>query len=122
MEVSIKRIYDEPRDSDGIRILVDRLWPRGISKERAKIDEWVKEIAPSEKLRKWFNHDLNKWSEFKKKYTEELKNKEAEKLLLKIEDRKATLLYGAKDSEHNDAIVLRDFLIKMEVKKNGKRT
>ena len=122
MEVSIKRIYDEPRDSDGIRILVDRLWPRGIIKERAKIDEWVKEIAPSEKLRKWFNHDLNKWSEFKKKYTEELKNKEAEKLLLKIEDRKATLLYGAKDSEHNDAIVLRDFLIKMEVKKNGKRT
>lgn len=107
----IKRVYETPADSDGYRILIDRLWPRGLSKEKAKVDLWLKDIAPSTALRKWFGHDPEKWTEFKKKYKAELKqNREvADELREEIKQHKTvTLVYGAKDEEHNDAVVLAD--------------
>jgi uncharacterized protein YeaO (DUF488 family) len=109
--IRVKRIYDRYEKGDGFRILVDRLWPRGVSKNKAKVNLWLKEIAPSDKLRKWFSHDPKKWEEFKKKYKNELKNK---KMLIekikRIEKEKGTvtLLFSAKDKEHNNAIVLRE--------------
>ena len=108
----IKRVYEPASKTDGTRILVDRLWPRGLSKEKAKIDVWKKEIAPSNTLRKWFGHDVTKWEEFRKKYTAELKeNKEAVASLLgELQNKNATLLFGAKDREHNNAVVLQEFL------------
>lgn len=108
MSVNIKRAYEKAAKSDGFRILVDRIWPRGISKEEAKIDLWLKEIAPSSELRKWFDHDEEKWLEFKKRYLKELKrNKEAvEHLKEKIKDGKVSLIYAAKDEKHNNAVVL----------------
>ena len=98
--------------SDGKRILIDRLWPRGLSKEKAKIDLWLKEIAPSTELRKWFGHDPEKWTEFKKRYRAELKkNKEAvDELKIALKDGPATLIYSAHDEEHNDAVVLQELL------------
>ncbi len=112
--ITLKRVYDKPDETDGRRVLVDRLWPRGLSKEKAKIDFWWKEIAPSDELRKWFSHDPGKWSEFKKNYISELKNK---KDLLQeinnfdVRDKNLALLYGAKDEEHNNAVVLKEFLL-----------
>lgn len=108
MSIQIKRIYDPPETSDGYRILVDRLWSRGIRKEYAKIDEWLKDLAPSTVLRKWFNHEASKFDDFKVKYIEELQDKKAllEKLLKKSETETVTLLYGAKDEKHNQAVVL----------------
>ena len=108
MKIEIKRVYEEPRKEDGFRILVDRLWPRGLTKEKAKVDLWLKEIAPTTELRKWFAHDSEKWAGFKKRYLAELKeNKEA---LLRIEQEmkkgNVTLLYAAKDEAHNEAQVL----------------
>lgn len=110
--IQIKRVYDVPQKSDGARVLVDRLWPRGLSKESAKIDLWLKDIAPSETLRKWFNHEAGKWTQFKKDYFKELKgNRDALALLQKrIEEETVTLLYAAKDTEHNNAVALREFL------------
>ncbi|UOB20755.1 DUF488 domain-containing protein [Macrococcus armenti] len=104
----LARIYDK-HILDGKRVLVDRVWPRGISKEDAKLDEWLKDIAPSTELRKWFNHDPDKFSEFKKKYREELRNNEAVQALKDMKG-KVVLLYGAKDEVHNHAIVLKEFL------------
>ena len=108
MDISIKRIYLPAEDSDGCRVLVDRLWPRGIKKEDAKVDLWAKTLAPSVELRKWFNHIPERFEEFSKKYVEELKaNPEA--ALVRDELRrhdKVTLLYGAKDEQHNNAVVL----------------
>ena len=106
----IKRIYEKPSVNDGVRILVDRLWPRGISKAQAKIDLWIKDVAPSNELRKWFNHEDNKWDEFKKRYFEELKDKE--QLLNKIKKQKGTvtLLFGAKNIEHNNAVAIKEFI------------
>ena len=108
MKVAIKRVYEEPKDTDGTRILVDRLWPRGLTKEKAKVDLWLKEIAPSNELRKWFAHDAKKWTEFQARYKQELKSHTEQFALLKQEAAKApvTLLYGAKDEEHNEAVVL----------------
>jgi uncharacterized protein YeaO (DUF488 family) len=111
--ITIKRIYEPWSSDDGFRILVDRLWPRGVSKEKAKIDLWMKEIAPSNELRKWFSHDSGKWDEFKRRYIVELKNKSD--LLKKIKDIEkensfVTLLYSARDEEHNNAVVLEDIL------------
>jgi uncharacterized protein YeaO (DUF488 family) len=111
--IQIKRIYEPYSNTDEYRILVDRLWPRGISKEKAYINEWLKDIAPTNTLRKWFNHDTEKWEEFKKKYKEELKNKK--ELLSHIKQQEKihktiTLLYGAKDTEHNQAKVLENLL------------
>lgn len=111
--IKIKRVYEDAEANDGIRILVDRLWPRGLSKEKAKIDLWMKEIAPSDELRKWFNHDPQKWEAFEKKYTEELKDKKEMFQQIREAEKKhktVTLLYGAKDTEHNQAVVLRSYL------------
>ena len=102
-------------ETDGFRILIDRLWPRGISKEKAKIDLWLKEIAPSDELRKWFSHDPEKWADFKEKYKSELANNlESIKVIKEImqKEKTITFLYAAKDEEHNNAIVLKEFLKK----------
>ena len=110
----IKRIYELPDPSDGRRILIDRLWPRGISKDSAKIDEWIKEVAPSTELRKWFHHDPAQWSEFKLKYAKELRRREdlLDKLHTIAGKETVTLLYSAKDEEHNQAVALKEFLEK----------
>lgn len=109
----IKRIYDLPSDDDGFRILVDRLWPRGVSKEKAKIDLWLKEIAPSNELRKWFGHEPGKWVEFKRRYFDELKNNSAVNLLRDyMKKGRVTLLYSAKDEKYNNAVALKEFLEK----------
>jgi uncharacterized protein YeaO (DUF488 family) len=110
--VNIKRVYEEAKKSDGKRILVDRLWPRGLAKAEVKVDLWLKEIAPSTALRKWFSHEPSKWEEFKKRYSVELeKNNEQISLLEReVSEGKVTLVYGAKDQEHNGAVVLREFL------------
>lgn len=106
-----KRIYDEPADDDGYRVLVDRLWPRGVSKEDAQLDEWLKEIAPSTELRKWFDHDPDKFDEFKKRYEAELAEKEEVLYLVeKASQQPVILLYAAKDETHNHAVVLKKIL------------
>lgn len=114
MKVDIKRVYEEPAKQDGYRILIDRLWPRGLTKEKAVVDLWLKEIAPSTELRKWFNHEPEKWPDFQKKYLAEIKvNKEALSTLKeKMKQGKITLVYSAKDEEHNDARVLLAYLNK----------
>jgi uncharacterized protein YeaO (DUF488 family) len=108
MHVKIKRVYEKPDKADGARILVDRLWPRGLTKAKARVHLWLKDIAPSAELRKWFGHDPDKWVEFKKRYHAELKKNGAQVALLKEEIKKGvvTLVYGAKDEEHNEAVVL----------------
>lgn len=110
--LKIKRIYEDPSEEDGYRILVDRIWPRGVSKEEAKLDDWKKDIAPSGKLRKWFNHDPDKFGEFAKRYRDELDNqKEAlTEIREQAKSKMVTLLYGAKDTEHNQAVVLQEVL------------
>jgi uncharacterized protein YeaO (DUF488 family) len=112
MKTKIKRVYEKPAKEDGFRILADRLWPRGLTKEKASVDLWLKEIAPSTELRKWFGHDPEKWNDFKKKYVAELKkNKETVSILKeKIKEGTITILYGARDEEHNEALVILDFL------------
>jgi uncharacterized protein YeaO (DUF488 family) len=112
MAVQLKRVYEEPTESDGTRILIDRLWPRGLTKEKARVDLWLKEVAPSTELRKWFAHDPAKWSEFQARYQAELKHNSAQLALLKqtIAKGPATLVYGAKDEQHNDAVVLQQIL------------
>ena len=110
MKIRIKRVYAQPDEGDGRRILVDRLWPRGLSKEKASVDLWLKDIAPSTALRKWFGHDPAKWEEFKERYLVELKANKEQTQLLKQELNKGTvtLVYGAKDEEHNDAVVIQE--------------
>jgi uncharacterized protein YeaO (DUF488 family) len=112
-KITLKRIYEEPSDMDGYRVLVDRLWPRGISKKDANLDEWNKEIAPSTELRKWFDHKEERFDEFVKNYREELRPKEEElnRLRTIAKKNRITLLYGAKNSKMNQAIVLRDILL-----------
>ena len=110
--ISIKRIYEDFSESDGYRILVDRLWPRGVSKDEAHVDEWLKEIAPSETLRKWFNHEPEKFPAFKTKYKAELKDKKEtlDAIRKRGQHHRVTLLYGAKDTVHNQAQVLLEVL------------
>ena len=112
MELYIKRVYETPEKEDGQRILVDRLWPRGLTKKKAKIDLWLKDIAPSTELRQWFGHDPGKWKEFRKRYGAELKKNAEPVSLLKEQMKKGpvTLVYGAKDGEHNDAFFLKEYL------------
>ena len=112
MVINIKRVYEKPTQEDGTRILVDRLWPRGLTKEKAGVDVWLKEIAPSTALRQWFGHDPDKWAEFQKRYHEELKKNPAQVALLKEQAKKGgvTLVYGAKDEEHNEALLLKELL------------
>ena len=108
MNVRIKRVYDPPDSKDGKRILVDRLWPRGLTKEKASVDLWLKEISPSPELRKWFDHDPAKWEEFQKRYLAELKaNPDAVgRLKEEFEKGPVTLVYGARDEERNSAALI----------------
>ena len=111
MKIQIKRVYDEPREADGTRILIDRLWPRGLSKAKAHVDLWLKDIAPSTPLRQWFGHDPGKWTEFKQRYKDELKNNSeaVAQLRAHVDKGTVTFVYGAKDQEHNDAVVLQEY-------------
>lgn len=110
--IKIKRIYEKTEKADGFRVLVDRLWPRGVSKEKAHLDLWLKEVAPSAGLRQWFNHDQKKWKEFEKRYRRELAQNPAFGELKNIikKHKSVTLLFAAKDEEYNDAIVLKKSL------------
>ncbi len=110
--IRIKRIYDPASPGDGRRILIDRLWPRGLKKEEARFDEWLKDLAPSDELRKWFSHDPAKWNEFQKRYRSELRGKAELLERLRTEARKGTvtLLYSARDEEHNNAVVLKELI------------
>jgi uncharacterized protein YeaO (DUF488 family) len=110
--VQIKRVYAAPRVDDGKRILVDRLWPRGLTKARAKVDLWLKDVAPSQELRKWFDHDPQKWTAFGRRFREELARRPD--ALMALQDAakhgRVTLLYGARDEEHNEAVILLELL------------
>jgi uncharacterized protein YeaO (DUF488 family) len=114
MTVKIKRIYEEADPKDGLRLLVDRLWPRGLSKEKAHVDRWLKEIAPSDELRHWFAHDPAKWQEFRTRYRDELAATRPilDEVAELAHKEPVTLLYAAKDEEHNNAVVLKELLEK----------
>ncbi|MAL17484.1 MAG: hypothetical protein CL670_15160 [Balneola sp.] len=110
--VKTKRVYEEASSEDGYRILTERLWPRGVSKERAKLDQWMKGVAPSHDLRKWFNHDPDKWDEFKDRYRKELYGSEDIQKLIKLAEQKETItfIYASKDEEYNSTVVLKEFI------------
>lgn len=110
--IRIKRIYDEPSRSDGKRILIDRLWPRGIKKEEARLDEWLKEVAPSNELRKWFNHDPDKWVEFKKRFITELQGRQdlVDGIISSARKGAVTLLFGSKEERFNNAVALKEYI------------
>lgn len=110
--ITIKRAYDPPSPSDGTRVLVDRLWPRGVSKQKLKLDMWIKEVAPSTILRGWFSHDPERWTQFRRRYIDELRhNTEGWKPIAEAaRGHHVTLIFGSKDVEHNNAVVLQSFL------------
>ncbi len=110
--IILKRVYEEAADNDGYRLLIDRIWPRGVSKEKADLDEWNKEVAPSHELRKWFGHDPDRFEEFAKRYRKELEGKKEELKKIKETARKhqICLLFGAKDEVHNQAVVLKEVI------------
>ena len=111
MKLAVKRVYEKPAAGDGARLLVDRLWPRGLSKEKARVDAWLKELAPSDALRKWFAHDPAKWTEFKRRYFVELKKKDVKSALKSAAGGgPATLVFSARDEQHNNAVALKEFL------------
>ncbi|HEX2911876.1 MAG TPA: DUF488 family protein [Chloroflexia bacterium] len=116
MPLIVKRVYEEATSDDGYRVLIDRLWPRGLSKEKASLDLWAKELAPGDELRRWFNHRIERWPEFEKRYQAELAQlegerfKQVEQLARIASEGTLTLLYAAKDMEHNNAIVFQNFL------------
>jgi uncharacterized protein YeaO (DUF488 family) len=112
--INLKRAYEPAAKTDGERILVERLWPRGVSKDRAKIDLWLKEVAPSTELRKWFGHDPEKWRQFRRRYAAELKEKVDVIKMLKQKAKRGrvTFVYAARDEEHNGALALKEFLEK----------
>ena len=114
--VELKRAYEEADANDGSRVLVDRLWPRGLSKDRARVDAWLKEVAPSDELRQWFGHDPDKFAEFRKRYEAELASESGKEAMTKLRELvkrgHVTLLFAARDMEHNNAVVLRDVLMK----------
>lgn len=111
-DVRIARIYDDPGAGDGYRVLIDRLWPRGVAKERARLDEWARALAPSAELRRWFGHDPARFDDFRERYRAELaaRGEELDALRRRARDGTVTLLYGARDREHNDAVVLAELL------------
>jgi uncharacterized protein YeaO (DUF488 family) len=115
MNIRIKRVYDKPEAGDGVRILVERLWPRGLSKKEAKVDIWLKDIAPSTGLRKWFSHDPAKWEEFRIRYYRELdQNRDAVNELLGItEGGAAAFVYGSREKEYNSALALKSYIEKL---------
>ena len=110
--IGIRRVYEPPEPADGLRVLVDRLWPRGLSKNAAAVDLWLKAVAPSDKLRKWFNHDPDRWDDFLKRYRRELEGQteSLEELKRLVRKQTVTLLYAAKDEKHNNAVALRELL------------
>jgi uncharacterized protein YeaO (DUF488 family) len=117
--IKVKRTYDPPARGDGRRILVERLWPRGLKKEALALDLWIKDVAPSTALRKWFDHRVERWDEFQRRYTKELDGNPAawEPILGAAAARTVTLLYSARDTEHNSALVLRDYLLERAPKR-----
>jgi uncharacterized protein YeaO (DUF488 family) len=110
--IRLKRAYEKPDPDDGLRILVERLWPRGLSKDRAAVDVWVKDLAPSPDLRRWYHHDPARWAEFRARYRAELRQKKdaVEELRQRCEGQTVTFIYAARDEQHNSALVLRDHL------------
>lgn len=120
--ISIRRAYEDPSEDDGYRVLVDRLWPRGRSKESLKLDHWARELAPTDELRKWFAHDPQHWEVFKQRYRSELteveKLRQMQLLLVNAAGRPITLVYGAKDEQHNQAVVLREVMSKLHLRYN----
>ena len=112
MPVQIKRVYEPASSNDGHRVLIDRLWPRGVSRQSAKLDEWVKELAPSTELRQWFGHDPGRFEEFRRRYIEELRDERPRLTALRrrAQDGTLTLVYSAHDTEHNDAVVVAEIL------------
>ena len=123
LDVRVRRIYDPPVD-DGLRVLVDRLWPRGMTRERAALDAWMPALAPSAPLRRWFGHDPERWGEFRRRYRGELAIQSAplEELRAAAARGPVTLLYGARDAEHNHALVLREVLLGPEVRTGAGQT
>jgi len=120
MDIRLKRAYDQPARSDGPRILVDRIWPRGVAKDDADLNHWLKGLAPSSELRKWFGHDPDKWSEFRKRYLEELKKEDAAEDLQQLRailetHGRITLVFAAKDTVHNNAVALRAYILDGEL-------
>ena len=122
MTVHLKRAYEPPAMSDGYRVLIDRLWPRGVTREKARLDEWARELAPSSELRRWFGHDPARFSEFRRRYAEELSTHEdkLQELRQRAREHTLTLVYGARDTEHNDAVVLAEILRDEEGPERGK--
>ena len=112
MDIRLKRAYERPAATDGYRVLIDRLWPRGISRDRARLDEWEKELAPSTELRQWFGHDPTRFEEFRRRYVDELRQHRPllSTLRRRARDGTVTLVYSAHDEEHNDAVVLAEVL------------
>ena len=112
MKIRLKRVYDPPDDRDGARWLVERLWPRGLTKEKAGIDEWFKDVAPSPELRKWYGHDPEKWEEFRRRYLEELRRSPEAlgRLRRRLKEGPVTFVFAAKDEERSSALVLKKFL------------
>jgi len=115
VSIRLKRVYDKPARVDGHRVLVDRLWPRGLTKREAQIDEWLKEVAPSTELRKWYKHAPRKWKGFRKKYSAELDDhrERVEKLAREARKRTVTFLFSAKDVERNNAVALKEYIEKL---------
>ncbi len=112
MEIQLRRVYERPRRGDGCRVLVDRVWPRGVSKDDLELDEWRKEVAPSTRLRKWFGHDPERWKEFQMRYFTELEGKPSavRKLVERVRRGRITLIYAARDEDHNNAVALSAYL------------
>ena len=115
VSIALKRVYDEPDPGDGMRVLVERLWPRGLTKERAHVDVWLKEIAPSRELRIWYGHDPEKFKEFRRRYESELASQTGQAAVARLRDLMeqgpVTLVFAAHDTEHSNAVVLRDLLL-----------
>lgn len=112
MAIRLKRVYEKPEKDEGKRLLVERLWPRGLTKEKAAIDEWFRDVAPSQELRRWYAHDPAKWEGFRRRYVEELRRNvaEVERLRARSNEGPVTFVYAAKDEKRNSAVVLRDYL------------
>ncbi len=123
MRIWVRRAYEAPTRNDGYRILVDRVWPRGVPREDLELDEWDRDLAPSTKLRKWFDHDPARWEGFQRRYFDELRRKKdpIQRLLDRIRRGRVTLVFGARDTDHNQAVALRAFLEKRASRDGGGR-
>lgn len=112
MPIMLKRVYEKPSPNDGKRVLVERLWPRGLKKEDAKVDDWLREVAPSTELRKWFGHDVAKWDEFRQRYWKELDKRKdlVSKLARECREKKVTFVFASKEEQHNNAVALKEYI------------